>query len=173
MDVENIENFTLMFKEIMNLEEHINVDKLIQDLDGEVEEHNESFVIISKGGENTSFVITLPTLTNISERKYLLAHSIGHLLIHMNYLLDDDSWNDVDDYYDSAHYRQGHNIENYEADAFAMELLLGRKSFFRIAKENLIDGVYKTEEISKHFEVPTRYVIERGRKVGLFAFGPN
>lgn len=175
MRVKSIEEFTEMFRSIMRLEEYIDLEKLIIDLKGEIVNHDETFTRISRinNGNEVSFSIALPITNDTSERRYLLAHSIGHLLIHMNYLLDDEKWQTTEDYFDSAYYRQGHNIENYEAHVFAMELLLDKRSFFRIAKENLIDGVYRTDKISEHFEVPTQYVIERGRKLGLFSFDLN
>lgn len=171
MNVKNIEDFTEVFRTVMCLRGHIDVEKLIRDLKGEVVNHNKPYAEVFKidNNDDISFSIALPTISDTYERRYLITHLIGHLLIHMNYLIDNEKWQNIESYSDSAYYRQGHNIENYEADEFAMTLLMNKEEFLKISKENMDNGIYKIDDIAKHFEVPTKYVIARGRQLGLFS----
>ena len=48
--------------------------------------------------------------------RFTIAHELGHLFIHMGFLIDDTKWASVGEYIDSSYYRQGHSEEEYEAN---------------------------------------------------------
>jgi Zn-dependent peptidase ImmA (M78 family) len=117
-----------------------------------------------------SFEIVIANHKPEQRKRFSIAHEIGHLFLHMGYLIKPELWESVGDYKDSVYYRFGHSIEEYEANEFAAAFLMPDYEFKKIAKENLENGVYNVEEIAKYFGVSVEAATVRGKWLGLFSW---
>jgi Zn-dependent peptidase ImmA (M78 family) len=117
-----------------------------------------------------SFEIVISEDKPRQRKRFSIAHEIGHLFLHMGYLIKPELWESVGDYRDSVYYRFGHSIEEYEANEFAAAFLMPDHEFKRIAKQNLKNGVYNIEEIANYFDVSIEAATIRGKWLGLFSW---
>ena len=49
-------------------------------------------------------------------RKFTIAHELGHLFLHMGYMIDSDLWEQQEN---ATFYRAGNSSEEYQANEFA------------------------------------------------------
>jgi predicted transcriptional regulator len=118
----------------------------------------------------TGFRITLGPQPQEQRRRFSVAHELGHLFLHMGYLIDEDKWESVGTYTDSAYYRFGYNTEEFEANEFAAALLMPRAEFAQVAQRHQADGTYRIGAIAEHFHVSHEAAANRGRWLGLFSW---
>lgn len=123
---------------------------------------------IEKDGEG--FKITLAGTQYEARRRFSVAHELGHLFLHMGYLVDEEKWASVGTYTDSVYYRFGFTTEEFEANEFAGALLMPRAEFARIARQNQGSGGYRIAGVADHFQVSTEAALNRGRWLGLFSW---
>ncbi|WP_100404254.1 ImmA/IrrE family metallo-endopeptidase [Bacillus solitudinis] len=132
-------------------------------------ENNELEAMIRKVDDSFEIQIS-PDKPNFRKR-FSIAHEIGHLFLHMGYLMNPKLWNEVGDYRDSVFYRLGHSIEEKEANEFAGAFLMPEQEFIKISRENLENGRYDLEKISKYFDVSQEAALVRGKTLGLISWG--
>lgn len=167
---EYIAKLTKILRDTMSIDTPVDLNVLVSSLGGKIiykdgmEENMEA--LIRKKGE--SFEIILDQNKNNSRQRFSIAHEIGHLFLHMGFLVNQEKWNKTNDYADSVYYRFGYSTEEYEANEFAACLLMPADEFRKVAKENLNDGVYNLNPIKDYFGVSKDAVINRGRFLGLF-----
>lgn len=65
-------------------------------------------------------------------------------------------------------YRLKSNELTYEADMFALNLLLPSNEFRSIIDLYTTDGLCDIEKVSEHFQVPEMLVINHGKLLGYF-----
>lgn len=118
--------------------------------------------------EGNSFQIIINPNRSDRRRRFSIAHELGHLFIHMGYLINEDKWSSTNDYKDSVYYRKGYNSEEYEANEFAAALLMPEQKFKDIAKQYLKNGRYELEPIAEYFDVSIDAARNRGRWLRLF-----
>lgn len=123
---------------------------------------------IEKTDDGAHFAITLANASCDARRKFSGAHELGHLFLHMGYLVDDVRWWQTAAYTDGARYRYGHSVEEYEAHEFAAALLMPREEFEAIVEQHTRNGLVEIEIVADHFGVSTDAAIIRGRWLGLF-----
>lgn len=96
-----------------------------------------------------------------SRQRFTMAHELGHLLFHKEYLnLQDGAYKEKEILWRSSLFNK---VEN-EANTFASELLMPRDLFVGKWQEH---GEQALEEISKYFDVSTQAVRYRAYKIGL------
>ena len=105
-----------------------------------------------------------------ARRRFSIAHELGHLFLHLGYLIDDDLWESVDSYIDSVRHRMGYNEEEFEAHEFAGSLLMPADEFRFVANQFFADGLYPLEKIAEHFDVSSKAVKVRGCWLGVFSW---
>ncbi|MBR9747564.1 ImmA/IrrE family metallo-endopeptidase [Bacillus cereus] len=117
-----------------------------------------------------SFEIYIDQNKPESRKRFSIAHELGHLFLHMGYLLNPEKWNSTTDYIDSVYYRYGYNIEEYEANEFAACLLMPDDEFQVVAQENFNHNLknYDIRSIASHFNVSEEAAIVKGKFMGLF-----
>ena len=118
------------------------------------------------------FEITLPegTAHKINRERFTIAHELGHLFLHMGFLIDNARWEAISEYRDSVYYRYGHSLEEKEANEFAAAFLMPKGEFIEVAQKHLeLDG-YNVEPLAKYFNVSVEAAINRGRGLGLFTW---
>ncbi|MEW6237309.1 MAG: ImmA/IrrE family metallo-endopeptidase [Candidatus Omnitrophota bacterium] len=157
-------------REVFELETPLNVRTVVQKLGGKlVQRDNEELeceASIQKDGNG--FKIILDENAYKNRKRFSVAHELGHLFLHMGYLVDDDKWNSVGEYTDSVYHRYGYGIEENEASEFAAALLMPKEEFIEIANQNLDHNMYRIQPIAKHFDVSTEAASNRGKWLGLF-----
>lgn len=148
----------------------VDVEVAVERLRGEIEEvaDAELEATIEKHGDG--FRITVFTDKHESRRRFSVAHELGHLFLHMGYLIDKDRWSQVGTYVDSVYYRYGFNIEEYEANEFAGAFLMPRAEFAKVANRHRTGNTYQIGLIAEHFQVSVDAAKIRGRWLGLFSW---
>ena len=122
--------------------------------------------MITKRGEE--FEISIKEDVYPLRQRFSIAHELGHLVLHMGYLSNNELWRESESYKDIVYYRNGFSIEEVEANEFAGALLMPEEEFVEVAEDNLYEGVYALEPIARHFQVSVDAVKVRGRWLGLF-----
>lgn len=154
----------------MSLSSPIDLEKLIRVLGGRLELQDQldgnMEAMIRKF--NDSFEIILDKNKPQSRRRFSIAHEIGHLFLHMGFLIDADKWEQSSDFKDSVYYRFGYSAEEKEANEFAAALLMPEKEFREIARQNETNNQVAINPIADYFDVSREAVLARGKGIGLF-----
>ena len=119
---------------------------------------------VRKTGEK-SFVLLLPPHMPEKERTFAIAKELGHLFLHMGYLIDEKRWEKQP--CGEACRLSGTMRE--QAFEFAMDLLLPREEFEKALLNTSGNGLADISELSKHFNVSASLVLKRGRDLGCIA----
>ncbi|KOO43081.1 ImmA/IrrE family metallo-endopeptidase [Priestia koreensis] len=167
---EYIADVTRVIRETLKLQTPINLELLVERLGGKIIESaniDENMEAKIEKVED-SFVITIDPNRYPKRQRFSIAHELGHLFLHMGYLINPEKWNSTNEYIDSVYYRYGYNLEEFEANEFAACLLMPLEEFLNISKQNLNGEFYNIEEIAKYFNVSTQAVSYRGKILGLF-----
>ena len=168
-----INGIAYKIRDILKLETPVDLNELVTLLKGEIEyddiEGNEARIQKIEGG-SYNFSITLSHETKKQRDRFTIAHELGHLFLHMGYLIDKEKWGKIGTYKDSAYYRYGYSEAEYEANEFARAILMPEVEFIKIANDNKSkDGkTYELHTIAEHFNVSVDVVKVRGRWLGLF-----
>ena len=117
---------------------------------------------------NDSFEISYNAEESPNRIGFTIAHELGHLFLHMGYLINPEKWKSIDEYCDSPKYRQGYSEEEYEANEFAASFLMPENEYRQFVKDNLKDGKISLLKISKHFKVSDDAALTRGKWLGIF-----
>jgi len=152
------------------LEVPVDVEEAVNRLDGvlKIEFTDEYEAKIERTAKG--FAISLAHKYSGPRRRFSVAHELGHLFLHMGYLVDEEKWSSVSDYTDSVYYRFGHTTEEYEAHEFAAAFLMPAEVFRHVARAHKMNAKYNVAPIAKHFEVSEEAAINRGRWLGIFAW---
>src|SRR5690554_4041513 len=113
-----INELALTIRESLGLTTPIDVEEVIDRLGGSIEEFDPYYgkdaeAYVRKAGD--SFAIAVNDSVGHARRRFSIAHELGHLFLHLGYLIDDDLWESVDSYIDSVRHRMGYNEEEFEA----------------------------------------------------------
>ncbi len=110
---------------------------------------------------NSQFVIRLSDAMDESEKRLVLFRQIGHLFLHMGYMIDEETWNKSGQYKTS-----GNSEEKIESDEFALDILMPANEYRKVLQQNSAEGAANMENIAKFFRVPREAAIRRGRRLG-------
>lgn len=124
--------------------------------------------LVEKHGD--SFRIRLRRTGRDARKRFSVAHELGHLFLHMGYIVDPKRWSQVGTYRDSVMYRFGYSEEELEAHEFAAAFLMPRELFMEVAMKHLKDGRFDLDAIADTFEVSREAAKMRGRWLGLFTW---
>lgn len=169
-----INNLAYNIREVLKLQTPIDLSTLVNELEGKIEyssdiDGKEARIQKLDIGEK-KFLVTLPETTTHVRDRFTIAHELGHLFLHMGYLIDDEKWASTGIYKDSAYYRFGHTEEEYEANEFAGALLMPEKEFTETANKFKQNNTYDLDKIAEHFNVSTDAAKVRGRWLGIFSW---
>lgn len=167
-----IENLANIIRKNLNVSTPVNMEKVIKDLEGELisEKFDDSTISgkIQKHGE--TFKISYNEEHSDTRSKFTIAHELGHLFLHMGFLVDPEKWNGIDEYCDSPKYRQGYSEEEYEANQFAGAFLMPSEEYKKFVEENKNkqNNTIKVDLIATHFGVSVDAALTRGKWLGIF-----
>jgi len=151
LSLENLENF------VHELGGDIRYDILDDDTDGLIQRNNNNFVITLN---NANF-------STDERKKFTLSHEIGHLFLHMKYL-NEEEWENSENYEDTTYARSGYSEEEYDANEFAAALLMPKNEFKRVVNDYTEDKICDISAVANHFGVSTDAAINRGKWLGIF-----
>ena len=163
--------------EVLGLKSPIAIEKVPGMLGGNIlwvggDIGREMKAMVQKEGEE-SFSIYIDKNISIEVQRFTIAQEIGHLFIHMGYLINPKLWANEEDYKDSVHYRYGYSKEKLEANEFAMAFLMPETEFLEVANQNLTNGYYELQKIAKHFGVSKAVANARGKQLRIFSWENN
>lgn len=148
----------------------VDVHAAVRRLGGELVEEDDADFEAKIERVGTGFRISLGPQPHEQRRRFSVAHELGHLFLHMGYLIDESKWQKVGAYTDSVYYRFGYNTEEFEANEFAAALLMPRAEFAQIAQRYQRGGAFRPQSIADHFAVSAEAAVNRGRWLGLFSW---
>lgn len=147
----------------------VNLEDVVSQLGGIIVENkslNDAYDgTIKKTGES-SFEIAISSYQSAKRKKFTIAHELGHLFLHMGYLLDPDLWNVQDE---KIYRRFGTNEEEYQANEFAAALLMPREEFEKTVSELAEGNRVDVQQVANHFMVSVSAAKNRGYFLGLFS----
>ncbi|APT76057.1 hypothetical protein LN42_06430 [Marinitoga sp. 1137] len=177
---EEIRNFARKLRKLLKFKNPATINKLeniVKTLGGEIifsDEDLENYAeakIVKIDDEEKKFRIIVTDKDFLpKERKvFSIAHELGHLFLHMGYIINEEKWNNINDFFD-FYYRRDKNYIEYEANEFAGEFLMPEDEFKKIAYENFDEdeNAFYIEPIANYFGVSKKAVITRGKFLGLF-----
>jgi Zn-dependent peptidase ImmA (M78 family) len=157
-------------RESLELQVPVDVEEAVRRLGGNLVENHEleegMEAKVSQKGER--FEIVIHDGKPKARKRFSVAHELGHLLLHMGYLVDPERWSKSDEYRDSVYYRFGHGIEEEEANAFAAAFLMPEADFRDIARRYAKDGLVSVEKVARHFLTSKDATMVRGSVLGVF-----
>lgn len=167
---QQIDRLAEIVREACELQTPVNMAEAVGRLGGTLKKVDTSDFEAKIEKVHNGFRITLSKDANEKRERFSIAHEIGHLFLHMGYLVDEEKWETTGTYTDSVYYRYGHNVEEYEANQFAAEFLMPKAEFMKIARMNYRDEAYQVIPIAKLFDVSVEAAVNRGRWLGLFSW---
>lgn len=113
--------------------------------------------------EGNRFVICVSANKPENRKRFTIAHEIGHLFLHMGYIVNQNLWNRQDN---QTYYRNGDSEEEYEANEFAAALLMPEIAYKQILDKYSHDMMVDMNLVAEHFGVSTEAAINRGKWLG-------
>ncbi len=168
---EQIDRLAAIVRDVCQLTTPIDMEEAVARLRGNIEWVDEAEFEASIEKQGNGFQILISKEVSENRRRFSIAHELGHLFIHMGYLVDEEKWKSVGTYTDSVYYRFGYTTEEYEANEFAAALLMPRDEFILIARRNYNGDAYHISPIAEHFQVSADAALNRGRWLGIFSWG--
>jgi len=148
----------------------LDVVAAVKMIGGEIETSQSPFVEACVRKRGKAFVIELSGDVRDERTRFSVAHELGHVFLHMGYMVDPATWNSVDEYRDSPMYRMGHSEEELQAHEFAAALLMPEAEFRAVATQHLKPQGFELGGIAKAFGVSIPAARNRGRWLGLFSW---
>ncbi len=113
-----------------------------------------------------AFRISISPLQPETRQRFSIAHEIGHLFIHMGYMIDDDLWNSPGTYYR----KQSGEVE-YHANEFAAAFLMPKEEYRQKLFENQIgENKFNLGTVAEYFGVSLEAAVNRGRWLGFLSW---
>ena len=118
---------------------------------------------IEKDGNNLFKIIVSP-FQDEKRRRFTIAHELGHLFLHMGYLINQEVWNRQDK---NIYHRVGSSEKEYQANEFAAAFLMPKAEYLKIMNENVIEkNEVDTSKIAEYFNVSVEAASNRGKFLG-------
>lgn len=144
------------------------LEGVVRQLGGKIEENRtlrDAYAGTIKKTGRTSFEISISPYQSELRKRFTIAHELGHLFLHMGYLLDPSLWKEQNE---RTYTRFGTSEEEYQANEFAAALLMPREEFEKTVDE-LSDGkTIDVKKVADHFNVSVSAAKNRGCFLGLF-----
>lgn len=112
---------------------------------------------------NDSFEVVISPFQSDTRRNFTIAHELGHLFLHMGFILDIETWSKQDG---RSYYRNGSNDEELQANEFAAAFLMPKKIYKEIIDKNTNGNTVNITEIANYFNVSVYAASNRGKWLG-------
>ena len=164
----DIDNFIKEINKVVMFNKVITFDDLIEfivELGGNLKsEELDDYVTGKIIKEGESFTIIFNQNTNY--KTFDIAHLIGHLLIHMNFL-NTLKWKEAKDFIDDWNV---HSQLQNEATMFAEILVMDEIEFKKKAQEFAENNKVNVIKLADYFKVPLNSIYHRGYQLCIFEY---
>lgn len=146
-----------------------NIDSLVNQLGGSVVEKpglDELYDgTIKKVGDNSFEIAIFPNQDN-EIRNFAIAHELGHLFLHMGYLIGKDTWDQYDNSGQCGQFSHfGTDEQELQANEFAAALLMPQKEFKEKIDEHTSRNFADMAQVANYFHVSISVATNRGRSL--------
>lgn len=146
-----------------------NMKYVVECLGGEVRE-DEAIGIYSDGyiekhleGGRARFSIYVPSNQSENRKNFTIAHELGHLFLHMGYMIDDERWRSEGN---AIFNRKGNSEIELQANEFAAALLMPKREYKEILDRYTTGDMASTSSIAEYFHVSVDAAAYRGKWLG-------
>jgi hypothetical protein len=142
------------------------IETIVEQLGGQVSllpATSQVDALVRKAG-STFEIHTKPQAT--TQKRFSIAHELGHLFLHMGYIINETKWRQINVYIDEPYYRFGYNTEELEANEFAACLLMPREQFSMTYYETVAQRK-PIKALARKFEVSEEAARLRAKFLGL------
>ena len=140
-----------------------NIDSVVKKLGGSVVESTNLYESGIKKW-NDGFIIYIPQFLSLERRKYAIAHEIGHLFLHMGYIINLELWSNQKN---MAYYMSNYPLEEEQASEFASAFLMPTKEYKKVMKKYTAGNKVQTAKIAEYFGVSVAMASSRGKSLGI------
>lgn len=145
------------------------IDDLVNQLEGTIKEKRLDIYDDSKlemDPEKNSFIICLIPKMNKARRNFVIAHELGHLFLHTNFI---ESKTDNEQLYIPDFYKNRDYKKEKEANDFALNLLMPKDEYIDKVKRytNPQTDDVNIQSVAEYFGVSVDDAIYRGVKLGM------
>ena len=112
---------------------------------------------------NSEFEIIVSPFPSLERRNFAIAHELGHLFLHMDFMTDSDKLRKQSK---EVYYRNGSSELEYQANEFAAAFLMPRKDYKNKLDEHIKGNMANTEKIARYFFVSIDAAVNRGIELG-------
>lgn len=146
-----------------------NINELIDKLEGTIKEECLNIWDDSKlemDTESNSFIICLIPNMNKARRNFAIAHELGHLFLHTNFI---ESKTDNEQLYIPDFYKNRDYKKEKEANDFALNLLMPENAYIDKVKRytNPQTDDVNIQSVAEYFGVSVDYALYRGIKLNI------
>lgn len=145
-----------------------NVDEIVRKMGGEIRETKEIQHItdsrIAKPKTGSGFILEVPCYQQGKRRRFTVCHELGHLFLHMRYMLDPAAWEalDIGEYYKTPETE----AQEDRASVFGEALLMPEKEFRGEVERDTENGVVDIKRVAEYFDVPVDVARHRSLMLG-------
>lgn len=118
--------------------------------------------LIRKSSED-GFEIRISPFQSRERMNFTIAHEIGHLFLHMGYIILPSLWERQDEL---EYKRFGKGDDEYEANEFAAAFLMPKDEYRDKIIEFSEDRTVNMKKVAEYFNVSVQAAINRGRFLG-------
>lgn len=139
-----------------------NINEVVEKLGGTIEETT----IPSDAGIkkwNDVFIIFVPLSLSIERKRFAIAQELGHLFLHMGYMINTKLWNKQKN---MTFYKSKHPLEEYQANEFASALLMPKNEYKKIMNQCTTGNKVDTRKIAEYFGASVSMASNRGKHLG-------
>ena len=158
-----INSITEDIRQVLGIQGPIqNMDDVVYKLGGTIQDD----FLCSDGTvskEGRTFKIQVSPFQSQKRRRFTIAHELGHLFLHMGYLIDEELWDEQED---NIYHRSGSSEQEYQANEFAAAFLMPRNEYKKVMDEHTDGSLVNTAEIARHFHVSVSAAANRGKWLG-------
>lgn len=112
--------------------------------------------------QNDRFVIYVSPDLNPERKQFAIAQALGHLFLHMGYTISPLLWNQQKN---MTCYTSKSPLEEYQANEFAMALLMPKTEYKKILDKYTTENEVETGKIADYFGVSVSLASARGKSL--------
>lgn len=113
---------------------------------------------VMRDGEK--FIIILPEFQDKAKERIMISNELGHLFLHMGYLINDELWEQQPD---KTYYQNKHADKEWQANAFGASLLMPKEEYQDTMAYFTRDNQTDLLKVANHFNVSVNAVFDRKR----------
>ena len=110
-----------------------------------------------------NFVICIPPNQPKTRENFTIAHELGHLFLHMRYMIDEEFWNNTEKV---VYKRKGSSLEENQANEFAAAFLMPQQEYKRILDLETAGNIVNISNVARYFNVSVEAASYRGKWLG-------